>query len=306
MKKEISQALSLTDQQVALLYSHSYLNILNILTNDLTTLAKHRGNAGAFQGSRRMLHRIKNTLDDIKLPLLTPHQIQDVHNFVEQEIAGEFREALPSEKDQAAVDETINNIRSLFRILYNLIRVRTYHPDNLDTWVTHSISDIKRNIEDLLTAIETNSRGSYRIVDSQTHQEENEYLFTLTIESPDNNTLFMPPVLQDCMRDLIANARKYTSPGGQISALLSNDGQKLVLEVRDDGRGIPEQEIDRVVHFGYRGKNSGERTQGGGFGLTKACYITQKMGGRMWIDSVPEKGTVITLKIPIPEAAEDR
>ena len=306
MKKEISRALSLTENQVALLYSHSYLNILNILADDLASLAGSFGNADAFSGSRRMAGRIKNAFDDTSFPLLSSHHIQDLHNLVEQEIASEERDSADAEKNRDAIDETVSNIRSLFRILHNLVRMHTHQKIAPEMWTSHKISDIKSSLEEMLRAIENHSRGRYRIVGNQADQKENDYLFTFTVESPDKETIVMPTILQDCLRDLIANSRKYTKPGGQISALLANDGEKLVLEVRDNGIGIPEQEIDMVVHFGYRGKNAGDRTRGGGFGLTKACYVTQKMNGRMWIDSLPGKGTTITLEIPVPaETQED-
>jgi signal transduction histidine kinase len=101
------------------------------------------------------------------------------------------------------------------------------------------------------------------------------------------------------MRDLIANARKYTEPGGRISAGLWDDGNVLRLVVEDTGKGIPEDEMEEVVNFGYRGSNiSDKETQGGGFGLTKAYINTRRFGGRMWIRSGNNSGTRITIEVP--------
>ena len=59
--------------------------------------------------------------------------------------------------------------------------------------------------------------------------------------------------------------------------------------------------LDRVVRFGERGSNVADvRTMGGGFGLTKACMLAQRLGGRAWIASRENVGTRVTLEIPRP------
>lgn len=109
----------------------------------------------------------------------------------------------------------------------------------------------------------------------------------------------MPPVFIDVMRDLIANARKYTAPGGRINAGIWSSANELVLSVEDSGCGIPANEIERVIGFGRRGSNVTEqRTMGAGIGLTKAYYLTKKMQGRMWISS--EEGQSTRVKITLP------
>lgn len=109
----------------------------------------------------------------------------------------------------------------------------------------------------------------------------------------------MPPVLCDVMRDLLANARKYTPPGGTIIAAMYQEPKWLHLAVADTGRGIPPDEIAAVAQFGKRASNVEDvRTFGGGFGLTKAFLVTKQFGGRFWIQSELGVGTRIRLQIP--------
>ena len=115
----------------------------------------------------------------------------------------------------------------------------------------------------------------------------------------------MPAVLQDVMRDLILNARKYTNLGGTIIAGLVDDGTNLCFVVNDNGRGIPTDQIEQVVQYGQRARNVQDReTKGGGFGLTKAYYVTKQFGGRMWIESEEDRGTTITISIPSQSNAQ--
>jgi signal transduction histidine kinase len=112
----------------------------------------------------------------------------------------------------------------------------------------------------------------------------------------------MPAVFQDVIRDLLANARKYTDPGKSIQSGLHESNSTLRFIVRDTGIGIPEKEIEDIITFGRRGSNAKERpTRGGGFGLTKAYYVTKKFNGRMWIES-PLRGNRSTgIEIILPK-----
>ena len=102
-------------------------------------------------------------------------------------------------------------------------------------------------------------------------------------------------------RDLIANARKYTPPGGIINAGLRDDGKQITLVVEDNGMGIPTDEIEKVVDFGYRATNARDRrTCGDGFGMTKAYATVRRFNGRFWIKSSVGAGTKITIRIPRP------
>jgi signal transduction histidine kinase len=107
--------------------------------------------------------------------------------------------------------------------------------------------------------------------------------FNLNIDtnnSSNGDVIVMPPVLQDVLCDLVANARKYTTPGGRIYAGLADDGSSLHLVVEDTGCGIPEDEIRGVVKWGVRGSNVLHiKSNGGGFGLTKAYIATRDMEG---------------------------
>ncbi len=111
----------------------------------------------------------------------------------------------------------------------------------------------------------------------------------------------MPPVFQDVMRDPMAKARKYTDPGGRISAGLLDDGKNLLLCVEDTGIGIPPADIEKVVELGFRASNvGGKTTMVGGFVLTMAHVVTKQLNGRMWIDSEEGQYTRVTISIPRP------
>jgi signal transduction histidine kinase len=167
--------------------------------------------------------------------------------------------------------------------------------------VEFSIETLRADFLAVFAAIEKNSRGRYRILYNLARQERLDYYIDLKLESVDAPRLWMPAVFQDVMRDLIANARKYTPPGGRIAAALYAGSDALRFSIEDTGRGIPEDEIPAVVQFGRRASNVGDvRTMGGGFGLTKAFLTTRQFGGRFFIRSRVGVGTSIRIVIPRP------
>jgi signal transduction histidine kinase len=209
----------------------------------------------------------------------------------------------PELRATAELQESVANIQSVFKVL----RVRTAEYlarfPQPDAWVAFDIAKLTDDFLNFFAAVEKNSKGRYRIVFNIAAQEPADYLVNLRIESVAGDTITMPPVLQDVFRDLIANARKYTPPGGMIVAGLADTGAEIRVVVEDNGRGIPPDEIQRVVQFGYRASNAREvRTKGGGFGLTKAYLAAQRHSGRMWIKSSLGSGTRVTLCIPHPRA----
>lgn len=105
--------------------------------------------------------------------------------------------------------------------------------------------------------------------------------------------------MREILRDLIANARKYTAPGGQIRVGLHSGPAGIRCMVEDTGRGIPAAEFATVVQFGCRGSNVADvRSHGAGCGLTKAFLVTHQFGGRFWIASELGRGTRIRFWIP--------
>jgi K+-sensing histidine kinase KdpD len=94
-------------------------------------------------------------------------------------------------------------------------------------------------------------------------------------------------------------AARSKDPGGRIEAALYSGNGKLSFVVEDSGRGIPPDEITDLVAFGAGGANVADRpTRGGGFGLTKAYYVTRRFAGRMWVAGELDRGTRIEIRIP--------
>lgn len=97
---------------------------------------------------------------------------------------------------------------------------------------------------------------------------------------------------------LIDNALRY-APDGSVEISLTDDGADAVLRVEDDGIGIAAADLPRVFDRFYRGDAARQvNAAGSGLGLAIARWIVERHDGRIWLDSRPSQGTLVTVRIP--------
>lgn len=111
--------------------------------------------------------------------------------------------------------------------------------------------------------------------------------------------LFADPALVELiLRNLIGNALRYTLSGGiLVGCRIRTD--HAVIEVRDTGIGIPEQEHSNIFNEFYQGTQSRDvDSKGLGLGLAIASRIAQDLGTTINVRSSPGKGSVFTFRLP--------
>jgi PAS domain S-box-containing protein len=99
--------------------------------------------------------------------------------------------------------------------------------------------------------------------------------------------------------NLLDNAIKYSPSGGRIEVGLAPVGDRLRFTVMDEGLGIPMGEQERIFDKFYRLDPDQRRGIGGtGLGLYICRELVRSMHGRIWVESVPGKGTTFTFELP--------
>jgi signal transduction histidine kinase len=108
-----------------------------------------------------------------------------------------------------------------------------------------------------------------------------------------------PGRLEQVLNNLVSNAIKYSPGGGDIEIGGRVLPEGVVVTVSDQGVGIPIEEHSRVFERFYRGaRERHQRTPGAGLGLYLVKAIVEAHGGRVWVESDPEEGTVFSFSIP--------
>jgi signal transduction histidine kinase len=109
-----------------------------------------------------------------------------------------------------------------------------------------------------------------------------------------------PDKVHQILTNLLANAIKFSPPGGQVTVMVAPDTCGLVrFAVEDTGPGIPPAERERVFDKFYQvGRAEGERPLGTGLGLTIARHLVELHGGRIWVEDAPSGGAAFVLLLP--------
>ncbi len=108
-----------------------------------------------------------------------------------------------------------------------------------------------------------------------------------------------PLRLKLALGNLIHNAIKYTPEGGQITVRVSGAEQHVVIEVRDNGYGIPASAQTKLFQRFFRAKAPGtENIAGTGLGLSLAKAVIDQHGGEITVESDTGQGATFRVWLP--------
>jgi signal transduction histidine kinase len=125
----------------------------------------------------------------------------------------------------------------------------------------------------------------------------------LELSVPEGNIRAMVdgPKLTMAIAHLLNNAIRFTEHDGRIELLLETHGREAWVRVRDDGAGIPVDELETVFDLFYQVEDHLTRRHGGlGLGLAIVKAIAEAHGGRIWVESEGmDRGATFTLAVPL-------
>jgi two-component system NtrC family sensor kinase len=110
-----------------------------------------------------------------------------------------------------------------------------------------------------------------------------------------------PVHLRQMVSNLLNNAIKYTQPGGNITIRARAESDQIILQVLDNGPGIPSGDQPYVFDKFYRASNIQDNTPGTGLGLAIVKSIVENHQGRIWLDSSAGQGTTFNVVLPTVE-----
>lgn len=116
----------------------------------------------------------------------------------------------------------------------------------------------------------------------------------LRIELEEIYLAIAPNNLKKILMELLSNAFKFSEPGTPVSITTSVNGHLCILSIRDQGRGMTQEQIDSIGAYMQFERREYEQ-QGLGLGIIIAQLLTQLEGGLLSIDSQIDKGTTVSL-----------
>ncbi|MDX1763176.1 MAG: ATP-binding protein [bacterium] len=134
---------------------------------------------------------------------------------------------------------------------------------------------------------------------SRLKAQERGVVIELTCD-PELEANFNGRLLEQAIQNLIDNAIKYSEEGTRVKVEGAQDGSEILIRVIDQGIGIPREHLSRLFERFYRVDRARSRSLGGtGLGLAIVKHIAQAHGGRVMVDSAPDKGSTFTIVLPL-------
>jgi signal transduction histidine kinase len=115
------------------------------------------------------------------------------------------------------------------------------------------------------------------------------------------DAVFDPDQLKQAVDNLLRNAIDASPDGGRVRLGARRDGTDHVIDVRDEGPGIPADILPRIFDLYFTTKADGT-----GVGLAVTHQIVEAHRGRIDVESSPGAGTRMSVRIPADQEAADR
>jgi signal transduction histidine kinase len=185
------------------------------------------------------------------------------------------------------------------RQMTNLVRLVD---DLLDVArITRGKVELRREEVNLATIVQHALAATRATIEARRHE------VTVTVAPGTFHVSADATRLEQVVVNLLTNASKYTEPGGRIGVLVAREergaspGGWAVVSVRDSGRGIPREMLDKVFDLFTQVSPSIDRNNGGlGLGLTLVKHLMEMHGGSASADSAgPGQGSEFSIRLPL-------
>ena len=108
-----------------------------------------------------------------------------------------------------------------------------------------------------------------------------------------------PLRLRQVLDNVVGNAIKYSNINSEIKISIHSEGDQVILQVTDQGPGIPPADQPHIFDKFYRGTNVGSGIEGSGLGLAIVKNIVESHQGRIWVESTMGKGSSFFIVLPV-------
>lgn len=197
---------------------------------------------------------------------------------------------MPPEMRRRFLSVILNESDRMSKIVQDLLTLSRFDAGSIEFEFTRF--SFEKSVRDVYSAMR---------IEAQKHKHE----FTLEFLTPVPEIRGDRGRIEQVLINMVSNAIKYTRDGGKVKITAGAKDGKVWCSVRDNGIGIPKQDVDRVFDRFYRVDKARSRESGGtGLGLSIANEIVSRHNGNIQLESKAGRGTVITVTLPVEGPAD--
>jgi signal transduction histidine kinase len=282
-----------------------YLNLPThptVLKANLKHMLDQRGRQMALRTRLEQVMEIEKNLKDSERVKddLTHMLVHDLKSPISS-VMGLLDHSIEMMKDTGAASSVLE--------MLSMARAESQHLLNLAA----NILDVRRMKEGLMPyepVYVENLSDLARLAQQDASGAPRERTITILVH-PEAEKLYADSnLLRRILANLLSNAIKHTRRGGHIDfrALKDKDQGVYLLSVRDDGEGIPEQDLKRIFNAFEQSRHTVHDRYDTGMGLTFCKMAVEKHGGKIWVESKVGRGSTFFITIPfsVKDDAEKR
>lgn len=241
------------------------VDAFNMIINELKVLEEKR------------TEFVSNASHELKTPLSSIKLICDSLLEAQQDDPQMIKEFLSD------MNNEVDRLTRIINDLLDLTRMDATHGDMRDLFVTASLKDIVSGVISSLRKI----------------SEKRE----VSISFETNNDVFMlmdEDKVWEAIYNVVDNAIKYSSPGGNVLIYLEKDNSEAIITIKDEGIGMDKDEVHNIFDRFYRIDKARSRDTGGtGLGLSIALSAVELHGGHIEVQSNEGQGSTFRIFLPI-------
>jgi signal transduction histidine kinase len=247
-----------------------------------------------------MAGQLEDTLDDLKTSEQTRREfVANVSHELRTPITSirSYAETLKDDPDMPAdtrgrfLGVIVNESDRMTNIVQDLLTLSKFDAGSFD--FVFEMFSFEKSVRDVYNATR---------IEAQHHRHE----FTLEFLTPVPEIRGDRARVEQVLINMVSNAIKYTRDGGVIRMTAGEKDGHVWCTVKDNGIGIPKEDVAKIFDRFYRVDKARSRESGGtGLGLSIAKEIAARHGGDITVQSVLGRGTTITVTLPVggPEDA---
>lgn len=192
---------------------------------------------------------------------------------------------LPKKTEQEFIGVIVKESDRMTKIVQDLLMLSRFDAGSIE--FKFERFSFERSIHDVYNAM---------LLEAQKHNHR----FSIEFKTPVPDIIGDEARIEQVLINMVSNAIKYTRDGGSIAMTAGRKDDIVWVSVRDNGIGIPKEDVDKVFDRFYRVDKARSRESGGtGLGLSIAKEIVNRHKGAIVLTSRQGKGTVITMSLPV-------
>jgi two-component system, OmpR family, phosphate regulon sensor histidine kinase PhoR len=245
---------------------YEHLNMLLLVFHDITSI-------------KRVEQVRKDFVANVSHELRTP--LTALIGSIEVLLDGAYQNADECKKFLEIMDKQLRNTQNLVTDMLALAAV-----EDTRTPFRRQNVELREFVSDILAIFEPLA-------------EKKKQTLRVIVPAPNVILSVDPRQLSDAISNLLDNAIKYTDENGRIELICELKGDGIQLTVKDNGSGIPKDQLSRIFERFYRVDKSRSREMGGtGLGLAIAKHAVENHGGTIKVESKLGEGTEFIIFLP--------